>query len=87
MLISEVKQVDLWDGGDRHNFGFFIRAEVADKDIQDRHPHCSIMRKTLCVFETLDEVEANSVKELRRKVWAKLSPLERAAIGMKEEPK
>lgn len=80
-------QVDLWDGGDRHNFGFHISPSVDQADIEKAHPHCSIRSVVLTVFDSLEEVRQNSRLNLRKAAWAKLTPQERAALGMIEEPK
>lgn len=80
----EVKRVDLWDGGDRHNFGFYISATVPNDQIEKTHPHCSIHKQVLTIFDDLAEVEENSYKNLRKKALAKLTPMERDALGLKE---
>lgn len=78
----EAKRVDLWDGGERHTFGFYIAADVSDKEIQVAHPHCMVTPCIVTVFGNLAEVNENSVKELRKRAWRKLTPLERAALGL-----
>lgn len=82
-----VKQVDLRDGGDRQEFGFFIDASVSNEAIKGAHPHCYVHTKSIKVYDTLAEVKEYSTKELRKSAWAKLSTLEREALGMLEEPK
>ncbi len=84
MLSMEVKRVNLWDGGDRHNFGFFISADVPDKEIELANPHCFIQKQVLTVFESLREVTENDQKNIRWRAWEKLPPMEREALGMKE---
>ena len=81
MKIIECKRVDLWDGGDRHHFGFYIDEEVPDTAIKTAYPHCTVRNERLAVFDTLDEVKENDVKKLRESALAKLTPLERKALG------
>lgn len=81
------KRVDLWDGGERHNFGFYIEEGVPEGDIKNTYPHCTIRTEVITIFETLDEVKENSIAKLRRSAWLKLSPQERKALNMIEEPK
>lgn len=78
----ERKAVYLWDGEDRHHFGFYIAADVPDDMIKNVHEHCSITNVVLTVFETLAEVDENNAKKLRQSAWDKLTHLERAAIGL-----
>lgn len=82
MKSIESKRIDLWDGGERHTFGFYISASVSDDAIKQAHQHCMITPCIVTVFESLQEVKENSVKELRKTAWRKLSPLERAALGL-----
>ena len=80
----EVKRVDLWGGGDRHNFGFYIITTVPNDQIEKAHPHCSIVKQVLTVFDDLKEVEESSYKNLRKSALAKLNPMERQVLGLKE---
>lgn len=82
----EVKRVDLWDGGERHNFGFYIDATVPDNAIEKANRYCLIHHQVLVIFDTLDERKENSNRDLKRRAWAKLTPLEREALGILKEP-
>lgn len=84
MQTIECKRVDLWDGGDRHNFGFYISKDVPPDAIKAANPHCYITEQTLTVFDSLEEVAENSVNKLRQRAWAKLDPLERKALGLSD---
>ncbi|MFK3740926.1 hypothetical protein [Massilia sp. TN1-12] len=84
MQTIECKRVDLWDGGDRHNFGFRIAADVPDSVIKKNDPHCLITKEVITVFGSLEEVAENSVQKLRKSAWAKLSPQERQALNLQE---
>jgi hypothetical protein len=78
----ECKRVELWDGGDRHNFGFYIASTVPDDLIGKKHNGCLIRPEVLTVFDDLEEVAANDAKNLRLSAWNKLTPLERKALGL-----
>lgn len=84
MKVIECKQVDRWDGGDRHNFDFYISPAYSDEQIKAKYPDCVVSKKTFVVFESFQEVEDNRAHVLRKQVWAKLTPLERKAIGMSD---
>lgn len=87
MQVLDVKEVGKWDGGDRHNFAFYVKKEVSDEAIKEAHGvHCSITPRTIVIFDDLQEVADNSRAKLRRRAWEKLSPQERLAIGFEEPP-
>lgn len=86
MNVQEAKRVDLWDGGDRHNFGFFIDKSVSNEAITAAHPHCMITTTVVVVYANLQEVKENDKLKLKRRAYDKLTPQEREALGMKERP-
>ncbi len=79
--IIEVQEVHLWDGGDRHNFGFYL----ATKDEADKYkkldPHCYISPRTLMIFNTVDEQQRFSQGEVKNRALSKLTKEERIALG------
>jgi hypothetical protein len=85
MKTIECKSVSLWDGAGSHNFGFYIDSSVWDEDIEKAHPHCHIRSVVLTVFDSLREQDENSVAKLRRRVWDKLTPQERAVMSWSED--
>lgn len=87
MKTIECKRVDLWDGGERHNFGFRVDLGVPDESIKNANPHCMVTHELITIFESLDEVKQNVRRKLIRSAWLKLSPQERQALNMLEEPK
>ena len=79
----EVYDIQQWDGGERHNHKFYLASkEEAEKYIAknkyDRYDH-----KVMIVFDTVEEAEENDLKTVRARVIAKLTPLERRAMGIK----
>ena len=83
MQVIEVKRIDAWDGGDRHNFKAYVANTVPDNEIEKKYRSCHVTQEVLTVFDTLEEIEANSVANLRKSAWEKLTPMERKAIGLK----
>lgn len=87
MKVFDVKAVHGWDGGDRRNFSFYIDASVSDEEIKRACQLCQVVRTPLVILDSLEEREELKSANLRRSAWAKLTPLERKALGMTEEPK
>lgn len=86
MKSIEVRRVELWDGADRTNFGFYTSMEVKKEDIEKAHPHCHVRTEILTIFESLDEQINHKQRDLRRSAWAKMTLEERKACGMVERP-
>lgn len=82
MKTFEVKRVSIWDGAERHNFGFYVDAGVPDGEIQNHSRNSSIDRIILTVFDSIEEVKANDHKSLMKRAWGKLTAQERAAVGL-----
>lgn len=77
-----------WDGGDRHVFAYRIsKAAVTEAQIKERYPHALVRSEMVVVFESFEEVEADTKAALLRSAWSKLNALERAALCLTEEPK
>lgn len=70
-----------WDGCDRHNHKFYISSEDEACRHLDANKHDIVERTTLVIFDTLEEVEENKLSKLRESALAKLTPLERKALG------
>jgi len=68
MKTIEARKVDIWDGGERHNFGFYISKAVSVEELKAHDLHCYVSDVTLTVFDSLQEVADNSAAKLR--YWA-----------------
>ena len=83
MQVIEVKRIDTWDGGDHHEFKAYVEATVPNAEIEKKYRNCHIADEVLTVFASLAELDENSIPNLRKSAYAKLTPLERKAIGLK----
>lgn len=84
MQTLEYWDIEVWDGGDRHNRKFSVADEVeADKWIKT-HKYDIKVKHTLTVFDTLEEAMENDLVSVRKRLLAKLTPLEKQALGIKE---
>lgn len=80
--LLQVKRVDLWDGGKRHNFGYYIDASVADDTINKHSQYCIITKHNLIIFDSItDKIEYNS-KAKREAILAKLTTEEKVILGL-----
>ena len=82
MKTIEAKQADLLDGGDRHNFGFFIDVSVDDEAIKEAYPHAVIRPTTITVLDSLDDQKEYERQKLIQQALGKLTDREREALGL-----
>lgn len=84
MIEIECYSIEVWDGGDRHNHKFYVKSEAEAKKWKEKNPHDYYHKKTFIVFDTLEEAEANDLATVRKNVIARLSTIERRALGITE---
>lgn len=84
MLVIEVWKVMSWDGGDRHNFAFYVDRKVGSKDEMQAQigKHDTVYADNLVVFDSIDEAHENSIRKARINAWHKLTPVERRALNL-----
>lgn len=87
MKTLEVIRVEDWDGGDRTNFACYVSAEIPEVALKKHWPHGAFRREALIVFDSIEEVEANSRLKLMQSAWDKLTVAERVALNLLERPK
>lgn len=86
MQVIECYAVHKWDGGERHGLSFYLSNKATADKYLSENPHDIVSPMTLFIFDSMQEVGDSDIKKVRRKVWDKLTPLERKAIGMVEPP-
>ncbi len=71
-----------WDGGDRHypSNPCFLHKEDADKFIGDNR-YDLFRENTVVVYESIEEYAAVNLDETKLKALAKLTDIEKAALG------
>ena len=74
------------DGGGMHSnhVAYVSSQSLADQLVAKSKGwrHCSVYRKVITIFDTMEEIEANSKANLRKSGLAKLSAAEREALGV-----
>lgn len=79
----EYYQFMQWDGGDRHNQKepAFLNKEDADAFLGDNRQDY-FDKKTVYVYESVDEYLEIEKEETKRKALAKLTDVEKRALGL-----
>lgn len=86
MKTFQVTEVNDWGGGDRTKFVCFVSENVSEEALKKRWPHGAFYPKVLTIFDSLEEVAANTKLKLRQSAWDKLSAAEREALGILKRP-
>ena len=83
MKIIEYWEIMAWDGGDRHvKTGIsFASEEEANRYLETRN-HDYAQRHRTEAFDTLDEYESIRSGKVREEALAKLTDLEKRALGL-----
>jgi len=74
--------IKVWDGAGSHNHKFYVASEEEAKKFLEGNTYDRIERKTIIVYDTLDEALDNDLVTIKQRVIAKLTPLERRAMGV-----
>ena len=82
MLCINCWAVEVWDGGDRHNLKFYVKTKEEAEKWKVKNPHDFIHEKNFIIFDTIEEAQENDLAKVRERVLAKLSPIERKALGL-----
>lgn len=86
MKTIEYYDIEVWDGGDRHNRKFSVASEHEAKKWKEakENRYDTYTKHTLVVFDTLEEAMENDLASVRKRLLAKLTPLEKQALGIRE---
>jgi hypothetical protein len=73
--------VQEWDGGDRTNHSFYVATkEEADKWKQ-KNTFDSVSERTIEIYDSLEEYQESRAEATKQRALAKLTPIERKALG------
>lgn len=85
MQVIDVWNVQTWDGGERHNHHFYLAQKAAtEQQLKEWDKHGAFFRQSLIVLGSLNEIPEFEQENIRQRALAKLTPVEREALGLKE---
>lgn len=85
MQVLTVWDVQVWDGGGRHNHAFYVKDEFQANVWKEKNTYDSIVKKEIQIFDTIAEYQEFKNGELKRKALQKLTREERVALGFPAE--
>lgn len=84
MQIIKCWDIQVWDGGDRHNHRYYVATKEAADEWKFRNKYDEVYEKEFVILDDLGEVEAFKNGQLRKQALAKLTDAEKVVLGLKE---
>ncbi len=81
MQVIECYSIMVWDSGERHNHRFYVASEAEAKKWKQQNKYDEYSKQTIVVFDSLEEAKENETSKVRERALAKLTELERKALG------
>ena len=84
MKVIKCWDIQVWDGGDRHNHKYYVSTkEAADAWIAE-HKYDAIYERELVILDSLTELKDYESGELRKRALAKLTKEEKMILGLSD---
>lgn len=81
MQVISCWDVQVWDGADRCNHKFFVATKNEAEIWTKANTYDSIHERKFEIYDTVEEYLEGTSKETKARALAKLTPIERKALG------
>ena len=82
MKTIEAWSIQVWDGASNHNHKFYVASEEEAQKFIEGNSYDRIDKQTIVIYDTLEEALDHDLATIKQRVIAKLTPLERRAMGV-----
>lgn len=83
MKIIKCWDIQVWDGGDRHNHKYYVATKEAADAWVANNKYDMVYEHEIVILDDLAEVEAYKNGELRKRALAKLTEEDKIVLGLK----
>ena len=83
MKIIKCWDIQVWDGGDRHNHKYYVATKEAADEWMKNNKYDMIYEHEFVIIDSWDELQDYKNGELRKRALAKLTEEERIVLGLK----
>ena len=83
MKIIKCWDIQVWDGGERHNHRYYVATKEAADEWMLNNKYDMIYEKEMVILDSWDELQAYKDGELRKQALAKLTDAEKVVLGLK----
>ena len=81
MQVLKLYDVQVWDGGARHNHKFYLTSEAEAQRYLKDNTYDTVYEKTIEIFDSLEEWHEWNTGKVRERALSKLTAEERRALG------
>lgn len=83
MQIIKCWDIQVWDGGERHNHKYYVATkEAADKWLE-KNTYDSVWEKEFVILDSFAELEIYRNGQMRQRALAKLTEEDKIVLGLK----
>lgn len=82
MKAIEYWAIEVWDGGDRHVHRHSVSSEAVAKEWKIKNPHDYVVKRTLLIYDSMEELTDDHKRKIKEKALAKLTIEEKIALGI-----
>lgn len=83
MKIIKCWDIQVWDGGDRHNHKYYVATKAAADEWMKNNKYDMVYEHEFVVLDSWDELQDYKNGETRKRALAKLTDEERFVLGLK----
>ena len=83
MQIIKCWDIQVWDGGDRHNHRYYVATKEAADEWMAKNKYDMVYEHEMVILDSWDELQDYKNGELRKRALAKLTAEEKVVLGLK----
>ena len=83
MQVIKCWDIQVWDGGERHNHRYYVKTKEAADEWIAKNKYDRVYEHEIVILDDCNEIEEYKNDELRKRALAKLTDLEKKALGLK----
>ena len=83
MQIIKCWDIQVWDGGERHNHKYYVATKEAADQWMAKNKFDSVWEKELVILDSFAELEEYRNGEMRKRALAKLTEEDKKVLGLK----
>jgi hypothetical protein len=83
MKIINCWDIQVWDGGDRHNHKYYVATKEAADAWMEKNTYDAVYEKQFVILDSYEELMDYKNGEARKRALAKLTEEDKIALGLK----
>lgn len=83
MKIIKCWDIQVWDGGDRHNHKYYVATKEAADEWMKNNKYDTVYEHEFVILDDWNELEEYKNGEMRKRALAKLTEQDKKVLGLK----